>query len=547
MIYSGEVVDVEIFESLSNVKIVAYKNNKIVEETSSCKNGKWTLLKESTDRVKFYKEGYWDKDIEVNLLEDTVALLSKNIIGYHDKLYFLPGEEIECKVNSGFPYAARLFRFGLNKKLILKIENLNSQRQEISDDFDLVSEGLDWCTSFSYRVPDDASPGLFGMQLENSSGERFTIPMVVSTRDSDYGKNSKVLVLASNTTWQSYNTWGGRSRYRNFRDSKSRDFISEDTKIKNINFQIKKLIPVSIKKFLKKILKKDNNDESWMFKKLTTKRPFINCSLEDDNVCSPFSNHLAAAEWRVLAWLEREGVEYDFISGFELHENGDLLSNYQQIILSSHCEYWSKGMFESLKYYHVKNKLSILNISGNSIYREIEFDDFGQTRCISLSFKKSHVDESTIVGVRYTGTDYGTAASYKVINSNHWVFNGTMISDDNLMFGQLSLNQNLLRTKKRYDPGRVGKEKGLNGVGASGWETDKLTKHSPKNCELIAKGGNAKGGADMIVKDFHNNTGFLFSASSILFGGSLLIDDVSSTVVKNVITYVYKNNGKSAI
>jgi len=90
--------------------------------------------------------------------------------------------------------------------------------------------------------------------------------------------------------------------------------------------------------------------------------------------------HLAAGEWRLLAWLEREGYSYDIISGYELHNNPDPTNNYKAIILNTHCEYWSQHMFSKLKDFHEHNRGWILNISGNSIYREVDFFEDGSLR-----------------------------------------------------------------------------------------------------------------------------------------------------------------------
>ncbi len=101
-----------------------------------------------------------------------------------------------------------------------------------------------------------------------------------------------------------------------------------------------------------------------------------------DYVCRPFINHLGGAEWRVLAWLERENINYDVISGAELHNNPSLLKNYQALLLSTHSEYWTRKMYQGLKFYHEQKGLWVINISGNSIYREIEFYQDGSTKYV---------------------------------------------------------------------------------------------------------------------------------------------------------------------
>ena len=344
---------------------------------------------------------------------------------------------------------------------------------------------------------------------------------------------NRLLILTSSNNWQCYNFWGGRNRYRN--NEFIRKINKKDLKVKKPQFVtfLSKIIPNSLKVKLYEIFSTKEKKYSWMFKKLSIKRPITNCSLDESDPLKEFNNHLASGEWRLLSWIESKNIEYDIISGVELHNNPSILKNYKSIILSTHCEYWSKEMFISLKENHLNNKLSILNFSGNSIYREVSFDSSYNIKCESLSFNDSVEDETKLIGVRFSPIDYGTCSSYKALKPKHWVFKGTDIKK-NQIFGERSLNRNINKKNNYYDPGRPG-NLGLRGEGASGWETDKLTKNSPKDIIKIAKGNNKNGGADMIVRDKNKNRGLLFSASSITFGGSLLIDKVNSCIALNVI------------
>jgi hypothetical protein len=290
-----------------------------------------------------------------------------------------------------------------------------------------------------------------------------------------------------------------------------------------------------IRNTLRKLVNKDSPD--WMYEKLSIKRPFTNCSLEEGDPFHPVTSHLAAGEWRLLAWLEREGYKYDIISGYELHHNPDPLSNYKAIILNTHCEYWSPNMFAKLKEFHEHHQGWILNISGNSIYREVAFFEDGSLKCTSLRFSESCADETQILGVRFSETDYSTCAPFKIIDPTHWAFKNIPISKSRL-FGGSSLIQNTAKRTSRLNPGRPGAEGGLDGCGASGWETDKLSKTAPKDIVAIAKGCNPYGGADMVVREPNGERGGLFSASSLVFPGCLLIDNVASMLMKNVLNRV---------
>jgi hypothetical protein len=175
------------------------------------------------------------------------------------------------------------------------------------------------------------------------------------------------------------------------------------------------------------------------------------------------------------------------------------------------------------------------------MYREIEFLEDGSTRCVSLSFANSCADETKLLGVRFSEDDLGTCAPYKILEPENWVFSGITESGNNTLFGQKSLNRNTAKKNSRYDPGRPGDVEGLRGIGGSGWETDKLSKTAPKDIKVVAKGLNPNGGADMVIREPQGLRGGVFSASSITFGGCLLVDDNASQIVKNVIARALDN------
>jgi hypothetical protein len=260
--------------------------------------------------------------------------------------------------------------------------------------------------------------------------------------------------------------------------------------------------------------------------------------LEFDDWKEPFTNHLGGGEWRLLAWLEENSFEYDIVSGAELHFNPSILSSYKAVVFSTHCEYWSCTMYKAVKSAHEKNGLWIINISGNTMYRQIEFYDDGATRCVSLLFAKTCADETKLLGVRFTNDDYGTCAPYIALIPDHWLFKNTLINGNNRIFGEKSLNQHTPTDIDDRNPGRPSANEPLKGQGASGWETDKLSSTAPRDFIVVAKGMNPDGGADMVVREPNGSRGGVFSASSIVFGASLSIDPVCSAVVKNLLNRV---------
>ena len=121
-----------------------------------------------------------------------------------------------------------------------------------------MESGLSWVPDVFLLNPPNVKPGLYSLLLESDNQHKFAIPFIVSTPKTNYGKDSKLLVLASTNTWQSYNLWGGRSRYRNFEEGCSSDFMDKNRlNLKQIFKYLFGFSPFSIKSFIKQtILKK---------------------------------------------------------------------------------------------------------------------------------------------------------------------------------------------------------------------------------------------------------------------------------------------------
>ena len=540
---TGSVKSASMCLPIANAEIsLLDKNSKILSTLSTDGKGKFTIpVTEGLEKFIIKKEGYSEKIIDINTKQRfLIRLLEDTLYAYTEKLWYKPGETVNVYVHSSVSYSCVLLRNGLKREKVLEIGDHSPINQYVPDGL-FVEEGLSWVKSFSFVVPPEVKSGLYSLYFQPDKNKKpYSLSLIISPNISSDSNGKKILVLASTNNWETYNIWGGRSRYRNFETPSISSFKQKMWAL-GIRF-----LPESLKSTIKKMLGekaivsvKDHPD-AFQFKKLSIKRPHPNCSIYDNDVNNEFTSHLAAGEWRILAWLEREGFEYDLISGYELHHNPAILKSYSTFILSTHSEYWSKQMFIALKGFY-ENGGSILNLSGNSIYREIEFYNEGSLRCVSLRFNDTAEDESQIIGVRFDMRGYGSCAPFEVKNPNHWVFNGTNLKQND-RFAKESLNHNVKNLKSTFDldPASSPGMASLSGNGGSGWETDKLTSTVPKDFILLAKGKNGStGGADMVIRETIGK-GIIFSASSITFGGSLLIDTNSSIIVRNVLTRCIK-------
>jgi N,N-dimethylformamidase len=171
----------------------------------------------------------------------------------------------------------------------------------------------------------------------------------------------------------------------------------------------------------------------------------------------------------------------------------------------------------------------LVYLGGNGLNCDVEFLD--QQTCIYRNdnerrmrqpnsgyesrFHLRHESEASLLGIVYDPRGIMTAAPYRVIDASHWAFAGTGVREGSL-FGQESLHERV--------PG-----------GASGHETDKLSKSSPPGARLLARGENPnEGGAEMVIFDAPGG-GRVFSVGSITWVSSVLLDDVVSRVTRNVL------------
>jgi hypothetical protein len=184
-------------------------------------------------------------------------------------------------------------------------------------------------------------------------------------------------------------------------------------------------------------------------------------------------------------------------------------------------------MYRKLKDWVQNRGGKLMYLGGNGLNCLVEFLDEYTMVChngdardwkrrgLESRFHLKEESEANLLGVVYTDPGAMTAAPYRVLDPDHWVFAGTGLRQGEL-FGLKSLHQRC--------PG-----------GASGHETDKISPHSPANVQLLAKGTNRdEGGADLAYYPT-NSGGGVFSAGSICWPSSVLVDDAVSQITANVL------------
>lgn len=475
-------------------------------------------------RTTLQKPGFGSKSILLDVGPGQAChqfrLLADGLLGYAWPKCVRSEEKSEFRVHSVEPYKLSLWRYGLEKVHVRDLgwfdEHGPRATMQITPDGDYSQSGVEW-NRFGYASPHHKQfvqapkwSGLYYFRAQTARGAEFSFPWVVAPSM----PTAPIAVLASDLTWNAYNSFGGRSNYIN-PDAlppkptvNSRQDLRRYTDPDNITYGSETYAPLSLDR-----PEPINHIDS---------REGITDPIEGRAAC-----HLAPAEWRLLGWLEREGFTYDYYGETQLHHGILNLDNYRVLIISTHPEYWSREMYFGVKRWVHERGGRLVYLGGNGLNCEVEFptpdsvvyQNGDARKMITGGFEsRFHMrveSEANLLGVVFTDSGVMTSAPYRVVDAGHWALEGTGLKNGD-HFGEASLHMRC--------PG-----------GASGHETDKVSPSSPSNVEVFAKGANVDDGGAELVHYGTPSGGAVFSAGSITWPASILLDDSVSRITANVL------------
>ena len=487
--------------------------------------------------VTLYKAGFGPKSVSLTLQAQhepyQFRLLSDSLYGYMWPKWVKSGERSEFRVHSVEAYKLSLWRYGLEKEFVRLLgwfdEHGPRSTMQITPDGDYVQTGVQW-NKVGYGSPNHtqlvAGPeksGLYYLHAETESGDFFSFPWVVAPAQ----PRAPIAVLASSMTWNAYNNFGGRGNYINATSLQPTPTVNGRQDLRRY-------------KVAGSYTEWGARDEAYLPVSWDRPEPFNHVPKQTeatDPIAGRQPCHLAPAEWRLLAWLEREGYAYDYYSEHQLHNDELPLDSYKVVISQCHPEYWSAHMYDQIKAWVHDRGGRFMYLGGNGLNCEVEVlddktmrfkthiisgpdgiwaqDPDDPTKIYESRFHRTHESEANLLGVVFSETGIMTAAPYEVKQADHWVFRGTGLRNGD-SFGHHSLHERI--------PG-----------GASGHETDKMSPSSPPNTILLAQGLNPDdGGAHMTVYETDSGGG-VFSVGSITWPACVLVDPHVSRITANVI------------
>lgn len=408
-----------------------------------------------------------------------------SIEGYCVPMSVAPGETVEFKMSTGGDKFTvtymRLKEQGDGSPGIVMAAPFVVHPAKLKDPPSPAYEAdCGWDTDFSLVIPAGWVSGLYAARCEDAEGFVFYVVFVVRPNP---GGRSSLAVLANTNTWTAYNDWGGRSQYT------------------TPNAAV-----------------------------LTMERPNPSTTPIDDQDL----NHLTRAELWVLAWLEDSGYHFDVYSDLDFHQGISGFADYKALILNTHPEYWTFEMMDNLEAF-LKEGGCLFYLGGNGVFERVQYDATLKKVILRNGnpannrwYLREQVPprpERAVLGVGYETDNYSgnrsDYAPYAVRLENHRFFKGTGLHNGDLI-GQ----------------------SGRNGA-ASGWEMDtsaQLPGHDPgappANIQILAEGINKGPQNNYSAQMTYYDTGaggFVFSAGSLPFGGSLVEDSKLQHIVRNAL------------
>ncbi len=477
-------------------------------------------------RVVIQKPGFGAKFSRIVLPVDEpyqFRLLTDCLLGYAWPKWARSGEKSEFRVHSVEPYKLELWRYGWEPEFVQSLgwhdEHAPRAVMQVTPDGDYSQTGVEWNTIgyansvHSQFVAAPSRSGLYYFRASTTGGRQFSFPWIVApTRP-----HAAMAVLASNFTWNAYNSFGGRSNYIHADGLPPTPTINSRAELKrysdagHFTWSVENYPPLSL-------------DRPEPFNHIDFAER-ITDPIEGRQAC-----HLAPAEWRLLGWLERCGFPYDYFAETQLDDGTLNLAAYRVLVTAVHPEYWTRRMYDRVKQWVFGEGGRLVYLGGNGLNCEVELLSSGTVvhfnRAIhGLDVKRlggfesrmaiRHESEANLLGCVFTPAGAMTGAPYRVVDAAHWVFDRTGLKTGDT-FGERSLHMRC--------PG-----------GASGHETDKLSRSSPRNAKLLAKGENPDdGGAHMLILDTPSG-GMVFSVGSINYVASLPVDEFVSRITENVL------------
>lgn len=329
------------------------------------------------------------------------------IEGYSRSASVRPGTTLDLRVDTASPtYVVQAYRMGfyggLRGRLVWASAPQTGVRQP-PPTVDAATGFVEarWKVTTEVPVGADWPPGAYLLKLVSSAGGASYVPVTVR----DDAAHADLLLLDSVSTWQAYNPWGGCSLY----DCPT---LKGRARAVRVSFD----------------------------------RPYAR-TYHDGS--ADFLDH----ELPVIALAEELGLDLAYATSLDLHVDPDLVTRYRGVVSTGHDEYYSRSMRQALVTARDRG-VNLAFLGANAVYRHVRFEPASDGTAdrvmvnyrserdpvaatnpaeVTTEWRLQGAPEAALVGVQYLCA--GVAADLVVAASDHWVWAGAGVRDDQVLPG----------------------------------------------------------------------------------------------------------------
>ena len=332
----------------------------------------------------------------------------------------LPGEVVALAISADTGSCnIELVRVGATETTVAQFRGVNVDVQPTPET--AFETGCSWEKTLDIEIEPFWKSGFYLVRVLTDAGETAEAFFVVKASEP-----ASTLLVLSTSTWAAYNTWGGPSYYTGSSAS-----------------SLKRPLPPG---FLEK--PEPHRYRVARIDELTNEERRAHFGQYSIWSCAA-----GFANWEILfvKWAEKNGVNLDFATSTDLHNDSNLLSPYSTYLSVGHDEYWSHQMRDHLESWIDKGGFAVF-LSGNTAFWQVRFDDSAETM---TCFKQNILDdpllgtadqhltstmwsdpltqrpESLMTGVSFTRGGYAHcdnapkgSGGYSIWKPQHWVFEG---------------------------------------------------------------------------------------------------------------------------
>ena len=279
-----------------------------------------------------------------------------NMEGYATDISVDHGQTINFKVDTSYSqYHLDIYRMGYYggdgaRKVATVQPSVLDQNQPpcLTDAASGLVDCGNWDDSAHWDVPSDAVSGIYFAKLVRDDGDSDGSHIYFIVRDD--GGHSDLLFQTSDTTWQAYNQYGGKSLYTS-------DSGGPGT----------------------------NPDRAY---KVSYNRPFETRGPTPED--SPFN-----AEYPMVRFLERNGYDVSYFTGVDAARSGSEILNHGTYLSVGHDEYWSGTQRANVEAARAAG-VNLAFFSGNEIFWKTRWEDSidgsGTDHRTLVSYKETHAN-----------------------------------------------------------------------------------------------------------------------------------------------------------